>query len=89
MPGGRERLKPETCRSPFRHLPRAEFVADVTGAMQLAAASEKIVITDDGTPAWVLLDIDVFRRLIAGATGLLPKDARPQRTLDDYLHILR
>lgn len=74
---------------PIQTLTRAEFVADVSGAMQLAAEGNTVFITDDGEPAWVLLDIDRCRRLIAGATELRPDDARPHRTLDDYLRIMR
>ena len=74
---------------PVHTLTSAEFVGDVTGAMQMAAEGNTVLITDGGEPAWVLLDIDMCRRLITGVTELSSGDARPHRPLDDYLRIIR
>ena len=73
---------------PVHTLTSAEFVGDVTGAMQMAAEGNTVLITDGGEPAWVLLDIDMCRRLITGVTELSSGDARPHRPLDDYLRII-
>ena len=38
---------------PVHTLTSAEFVGDVTGAMQMAAEGNTVLITDGGEPAWL------------------------------------
>jgi antitoxin (DNA-binding transcriptional repressor) of toxin-antitoxin stability system len=47
-----------------------EFNQDVSAAKR-AAAREPVIITDRGTPAYVLLSIDEFRRLTGHDQGIV------------------
>lgn len=47
-----------------------EFNRDVSAAKR-AAAHEPVIITDRGTPAYVLLSIDDFRRLSGQEQGVV------------------
>jgi antitoxin (DNA-binding transcriptional repressor) of toxin-antitoxin stability system len=47
-----------------------EFNQDVSAAKR-AAAREPVIITDRGTPAYVLLSIDEFRRLTGRDQGIV------------------
>jgi hypothetical protein len=47
-----------------------EFNQDVSAAKR-AAAQEPVIITDRGTPAYVLLSIDEFRRLTGRDLGIV------------------
>jgi hypothetical protein len=47
-----------------------EFNQDVSAAKR-AAAQEPVIITDRGTPAYVLLSIDEFRRLAGDDQGIV------------------
>jgi antitoxin (DNA-binding transcriptional repressor) of toxin-antitoxin stability system len=47
-----------------------EFNQDVSAAKR-AAAQEPVIITDRGTPAYVLLSIDAFRRLAGDDQGIV------------------